>query len=104
MYNERAMFFLGHETVGAWIGLGDAETENIFEWDGTQQLATYTNWNTNEPNNGGYLVEDCVEMTATKKWNDLTCNSEQSYFCERSPTGKLKSMVFLKRIIYVNNL
>ena len=41
-----------------WIGLSDLQLENRFQWsDGTG--VTYTNWQTQEPNNLGN--EDCVE-------------------------------------------
>ena len=41
-----------------WIGLSDLQLENRFQWsDGTD--VTYTNWQTQEPNNLGN--EDCVE-------------------------------------------
>ncbi|XP_060571586.1 collectin-10-like [Ruditapes philippinarum] len=71
----------------AWIGLNDLETENTFKWDGSQQPVSFTNWNTNEPNNGaGTGEEDCVEMSATKKWNDYYCASLNFYFCQRSST------------------
>jgi hypothetical protein len=85
---------------GAWIGLGDAESENTFKWEGSQQLATYNNWDTNEPNNGGAesKEEDCVEIAPTKKWNDYNCKSTINYFCERPLSSKIKS------IIYVNNV
>ncbi|XP_060597387.1 C-type mannose receptor 2-like, partial [Ruditapes philippinarum] len=72
--------------TGAWIGLGDAESENTFKWEGSQQLATYTNWDTNEPNNGGAesKEEDCVAIAPpTEKWNDYNCKSTINYFCER---------------------
>lgn len=46
---------------GFWIGLNDRQIDNRFQWtDGS--TVTYTNWNTNEPNNYFNRNEDCVEI------------------------------------------
>jgi len=54
--------------VHCWIGLNDIAVENVFEWiDGTS--VSYTNWNTNEPNNRG--GEHIVHMLhESGYWND----------------------------------
>ena len=56
-----------------WLGLIDEKEEGKFEWESSQQRASYTRWDSGEPNNdhGG---EHCVHMWKDEgKWNDLRC-------------------------------
>ncbi|MGN6109959.1 MAG: C-type lectin domain-containing protein [Kofleriaceae bacterium] len=59
----------------AWIGLTDQITEGTFLWvDGS--APTFTNWYTNEPNDGGGTYpEDCVILAELRggKWDDRPC-------------------------------
>ena len=75
----------------AWIGLSDAATEGQFRWlDGPEagQLATYTNWASEEPNNSN-SGEDYTEVLTTGFWNDHGLpgnpNHRVGYVVEYSP-------------------
>ncbi|XP_054847998.1 macrophage mannose receptor 1-like [Eublepharis macularius] len=63
--------------IGLIVGLDEK-----FRWlDGT--LVTYAAWAPNEPNNANE-EELCVEMyRSTGLWNDIYCNAEKSFICER---------------------
>ena len=67
---------------GGWyIGLGDGDLgdEGDFEWvDGT--TPGYTNWDDDQPDN--YWGEDCVEILASGRWNDIACWNDRSFICE----------------------
>ncbi|KAJ8003080.1 hypothetical protein DPEC_G00165660 [Dallia pectoralis] len=69
-----------------WIGLHDQVTRGSWEWvDGTPLTKLY--WGPGEPsNNGG--VESCVERRlifskAEESWNDLSCDGELFFLCEK---------------------
>jgi hypothetical protein len=69
----------------AWIGLvqmGGVEPAGGWQWVCGGAVA-YTNWMTNEPNDGGN--EDCGEVKdlATAGWNDENCSFARAYVCER---------------------
>ncbi|CAB1315294.1 unnamed protein product [Coregonus sp. 'balchen'] len=75
-----------------WIGLTDIETEGTWKWvDGTPLTTRY--WGKNQPDNGAILIihigeEDCVEINyrypgTVNKWNDIRCNSQFNWICER---------------------
>ncbi|XP_053409086.1 macrophage mannose receptor 1-like [Mercenaria mercenaria] len=72
-----------HSWDGFWIGLNDIQVDNRFQWsDGSK--VTYTNWNTNEPNNYMNRNEDCVTMLLSNgKWNDERCaDTRTGYICK----------------------
>ena len=47
-------------------------------------VPSYTNWNTNEPNNSGGH-EDCVDIWPGGHWNDLPCQGyPRHYICQIS--------------------
>ena len=51
----------------------------------TQEVMTYTNWDINEPNNGGYYGggEDCAHLNSRHgKWNDKECGASGKSVCE----------------------
>ena len=60
-----------------WIGLDDLATEGRFVWAESHQLAEYTNWRSNQPDDADDLSgEDCVWKTvevSVKGWNDASC-------------------------------
>ena len=51
-----------------WLGISDVEKEGVWK-DINGYSLTYTNWNTNEPNNTD-KVEDFGMLLNTGKWND----------------------------------
>ena len=83
--------------VGAVIQLGatDGAAEGSWLWTGSnakfwQGLGNGTavgnrfhRWNTNEPNNGNGVGEDCSQMNAAGAWFDIACASAQRFVCER---------------------
>jgi hypothetical protein len=83
--------FIG--SVDTWIGGNDLVTENAFVWDDGTAF-NFTNWATNEPNNGGAgaYQEDCVLIAgarATKQWDDRPCDATEvptsgtfAYLCQ----------------------
>ena len=67
-----------------WIGLyRDPDDDSRWLWvDGSR--ATYTHWNSGEPNDLG-RNEDCTTMFPPDgKWNDLACSKSRKYLCETS--------------------
>ncbi|XP_060568366.1 mannose-binding protein C-like [Ruditapes philippinarum] len=66
------------------IGLNDIDNEGVHVWISSGNLAfgTFTNWKVGEPSNGG-SGEDCVEIRAQGRWNDVPCSLTRLYVCER---------------------
>lgn len=67
-----------------WIGLNDRTLPNTFTWSRTGMRATYTNWETGQPNNQGGS-EDCVRFpgaTSVDKWDDFDCLTELPFICQ----------------------
>ena len=71
-------FLVGDESN--WIGLTDAETEDVWKWSDGSQLTGYTNWQSDEPNN--YKNQDCVAITKDGEWHDAECTNTRGYICE----------------------
>lgn len=65
--------------TAVWIGARDVASEGTFLWpDGT--TVAFGNFASGEPNGG--TNENCVQMTATSTWNDLSCAATRGYVCE----------------------
>lgn len=62
-----------------FLGINDKEEEGVFKHLEGKRI-TFANWSANEPNNGG--DEDCVEMIANGKWNDIACHHIGITVCE----------------------
>jgi hypothetical protein len=62
--------------VTYFIGVNDVATEGSFVGYSGEALS-YTNWNTNEPNNSGN--EDYVQVLTNGLWNDITGTNSYNY-------------------------
>ena len=58
-----------------WIGLTDLDIEGKWIWATTHEVASYTNWDSGEPNNEG--GEDCA-IKIGNGWLDLDCDLNTS--------------------------
>ena len=65
--------------VNYFIGINDIEVEGQFVYASNGEDITWSQWNSDEPNNAG--DEDCVEMR-DHAWNDIPCGYPQYYICE----------------------
>jgi hypothetical protein len=64
-----------------WIGLNDMDIEDSWEWiDGG--TSSYTNWDTDQPDN--YGNQDCVisQTSAGGEWDDMACSDSYDFVCE----------------------
>ncbi len=81
--------------VTYWIGLSDQVQEGKWMWTDGSLLANYTNWVNNNPNNYGGN-QNCGHMSVGDftirhhtfygfhgEWNDLECDFELGYICEK---------------------
>ena len=66
-----------------WLGGFDAVKEGLWMWSDGSRFS-YTNWNTDEPNNAGG-GEDCLQMNAAseKLWFDVPCEWKFVSLCSR---------------------
>uniref|UniRef100_A0A672FLE1 C-type lectin domain-containing protein n=1 Tax=Salarias fasciatus TaxID=181472 RepID=A0A672FLE1_SALFA len=73
----------------SWIGLNDREQEGTWKWVNGAPL-TFTFWDDNQPDNWNrnseHPREDCVHISHSLKWNDLSCISSQQWICENNIT------------------
>ncbi|XP_078488987.1 collectin-46-like isoform X2 [Ciona intestinalis] len=69
-----------------WIGLNDIVQENTWVWENGERLSSSdAHWKPGEPtNSNGQVVEDCVMLYHTGKWNDAPCNRLYIPLCEMS--------------------
>ena len=68
-----------------WFGYNDINNVNNFTW-ASGISATYSNWNSGEPNGGS--IEDCGMLYSNAfiqytLWNDHPCSNAHSYVCEK---------------------
>ncbi|GFN80003.1 macrophage mannose receptor 1-like [Plakobranchus ocellatus] len=74
-----------------YIGLHDKETEITWRWLNETETATYTNWGYGQPNNLKFYSQkydqDCAELYRHGRWNDIWCDRQQAYICERPPSS-----------------
>ncbi|KAI3360773.1 hypothetical protein L3Q82_013007 [Scortum barcoo] len=92
----------------AWIGLKDGpeswktnmgDDTNSWRWSATGETSKtgYSNWGTNEPNNGR-LDEMCVVMGQDGKWSDVNCVSSNYFVCYHVTSQSEKTYVFISTL------
>nr|XP_046265550.1 asialoglycoprotein receptor 1-like [Scatophagus argus] len=70
-----------------WIGLTDEETENTWKWvNGKKETTLY--WTDGQPDNKrtNGNGENCVEVYTSaplNTWNDMNCNFQTHFICEK---------------------
>lgn len=65
--------------TAVWLGASDTASEGNFVLvDGTAM--SFSAWSSGEPNGG--TSENCVQMTPTGYWNDLSCTEARAFVCE----------------------
>ncbi|XP_067371574.1 CD209 antigen-like protein C [Channa argus] len=88
---EEQKFISGFITVDTWIGLTDSEEEGTWKWvDGSSM--TLSNWEKQQPDNGGGDVkwgeEDCAQIRTGRypeeNWNDRSCDATMNWICEKA--------------------
>ncbi|XP_063223715.1 macrophage mannose receptor 1 isoform X2 [Bacillus rossius redtenbacheri] len=72
----------------AFVGVTDQASEgNFLTFNGSSLNSTgFDDWMPNEPNNGDgvrSLEEDCVTYHKGRAYNDVDCDREMPYFCEK---------------------
>jgi len=72
--------------VNYWFDLNDRSSEDTFTYTNGRR-PSFQNWESGEPNNGGWwttAVEDCVAYDEDDdyKWNDQGCGKKFRYVCQ----------------------
>ncbi|XP_030643556.1 C-type lectin domain family 4 member E-like [Chanos chanos] len=80
------MLIRTRDIVGAWIGLTDHVTEDVWKWvDGTALTTGY--WRKGEPSQYGSVKEDCATVRSDaqpyENWNDMGCSQTSNWICEK---------------------
>ncbi|XP_038566550.1 macrophage mannose receptor 1-like [Micropterus salmoides] len=76
---------LAYSAGSGWIGLYQVP----WTWSDTSS-STFTNWGSGQPDGKQY----CVAETSEHYWDDVSCDSELSFFCQ----GALKVKIAVMRI------
>ena len=73
-------------SLSFWLGIYDKDNlgqEGEFRYKSDEGKLTYENWRSGEPNN--LEKEHCasVDIHENGRWNDITCDNEIPFICER---------------------
>lgn len=68
-----------------WTGGNDIQTEGDFIWGASNTPFSYTNWDSNNPDNSYDLSKpiDCVDMFYDGQWNDRPCDFQASLYLRK---------------------
>ena len=75
------ILFFSSFSESIWLGLTDETIESVFRWvDG--DIITWGNWFPGEPN--GRTSQNCVIRTPNGAWQDVDCEEQYRFYCEKS--------------------
>ncbi|KAJ3592228.1 hypothetical protein NHX12_007356, partial [Muraenolepis orangiensis] len=79
--------FLSRINLLFWIGLSDLQQEGTWKWVDEAPL-TLSYWEKPQPDNGNdmtaYGEEDCVQVSHSGQWNDISCDKRLPWICEKT--------------------
>jgi len=78
---QDAVFALTGST-GGWIGFTDFLNEGTFAWV-DESVVSYTNWRSGQPNNGNNN-QHCTQIRPDGDWDDVICDKNQQYVCQKN--------------------
>jgi len=67
---------------GIWIGLTDAASEGNWQYASDGNLASYTNWHLDEPNNAGDGENCAIIHSGHRDWFDYPCEAQNYFLCQ----------------------
>jgi cysteine-rich repeat protein len=68
--------------TASWLGGQDMSTEGTFVWSTGEAFDAYTNWDTDQPDNGPGPAADCVAVDVGGAWVDGDCTATLAWICE----------------------
>ncbi|XP_052817160.1 perlucin-like protein [Mya arenaria] len=70
-----------------WIGLSDRTIEGEWRWLSSDDIPSYTYWDTadHQPENHNALDQDCASLHIPSgyKWHDDVCSGQHAVICEK---------------------
>ncbi|XP_041097930.1 CD209 antigen-like protein E isoform X2 [Polyodon spathula] len=79
---QQAIISKKHSSRYYWIGLSDRVKEGDFRWvDNTSISTTEQFWRKNQPDD--YNNEDCIHLSYDGLWNDISCDTQFYFICEK---------------------
>ncbi|XP_053395825.1 perlucin-like protein [Mercenaria mercenaria] len=75
--------------TGFWIGMTDKERNDTFVWISSGQIPSLNVWGPGQPSHD--KDEDCAYYYKDE-WNDIWCENEMHYICERGLQGVCSNM------------
>uniref|UniRef100_G1KTH1 C-type lectin domain-containing protein n=1 Tax=Anolis carolinensis TaxID=28377 RepID=G1KTH1_ANOCA len=69
--------------TSVWLGLHDTEVEGTWRWVDGSLLERNGYWKSGEPNDA-HGAEDCAVLYKEKNWNDIPCDKNVQFVCEKS--------------------
>ena len=87
---DNLLALLAGTVENTWVGGHDLHGEGTFTWTDNTTWS-FTNWNDNQPNNGGTDGnQDCVSLRPDGKWDDVVCTTARQYACEKPDSDQVQ--------------
>ena len=97
--NEFVSSLFSGESV--WLGGNDVNVEGQFTWY-TNELFSYTNWASGEPNDGKSGGQDYIHMYKSGLWDDIQ-DTKLGFICEWDAWEKTSEVSISKDAVLFNN-